>query len=169
MADPFLGEIKMFGGTFAIRGWAFCDGSLLPISQYDALYSLFGTTYGGDGQSNFGLPDLRGRVPVHVSSSMPQGQVGGTEAVTLTQGQLPGHSHPVRTNAAATTANPTGAFLAGTTGAANALYTTDTSTPAALNPGEVGPSGGNTPHDNLMPFQCVTFLVALEGIYPSRN
>ncbi|HEX3152294.1 MAG TPA: tail fiber protein [Gemmataceae bacterium] len=167
--DPYLGEIKMFGGNFAIMGWAFCDGSLLSISQNDALFALFGTTYGGDGQTTFALPDLRGRVPVHISSTFPQGQVAGTESVTLTQAQIPAHNHLVMTNAATTTANPSNAVLGGTTGAANAMYTKDTSSPATLTPAEVGLSGGNLPHDNLMPFQCVTFLVALQGIFPSRN
>lgn len=167
MSTPYLGEIKMFAGTFAINGWAFCDGSLLPISQYDALFSLLGTTYGGDGQQTFALPDLRGRAPVHASSSMPQGLVTGTESVTLTQAQLPGHGHTIATAAGGTVANPTGAFLAGT-GSGNELYVPTNTAPAALVGSEIGAAGGNQPHDNMMPFTAVTFLIALEGIYPSR-
>jgi microcystin-dependent protein len=169
VATPFLGEIKMFAGTFAIQGWAFCDGSILPIAQYDALFALFGTTYGGDGQTTFGLPDLRGRVPVHIGQSLVQGQLAGSESVTLSPTQIPAHGHLVLGAAATgTTANPSGAYLAGTA-SGNELYTPSTSAPVTLAPNEVAPNGGNQPHDNMMPFTAITFLVALEGIFPSRN
>lgn len=168
MAEPFLGEVKMFGGNFAIKGWAFCDGSILPIAQNDALFSLFGTTYGGDGQETFALPDLRGRVPLHAGNGFVLGQVGGSETVTLTAQQIPMHSHAAVAAAAGSASSPAEAVLAGTT-AGNELYTPADTAPTALAPGEIRPAGGNQPHENMMPFLTISFLVALEGIYPTQN
>jgi microcystin-dependent protein len=168
VASPFLGEIKMFGGNFAIRGWAFCDGQLMSIAQNDALFALFGTTYGGDGQSTFGLPDLRGRVPIHTGAGLVQGQLSGSETVTLTGQQIPTHTHLVGAVAAASTSNPSGAVLGGTT-SGNELFTPGNTAPNFLANNEVGSAGGSQPHDNMMPFLVITFLVALEGIFPTQN
>jgi microcystin-dependent protein len=172
MSDPFIGEIRIFAGNFAPNGWAFCDGQLLAISQYDALFSLLGTTYGGDGQSTFGLPDLRGRVPIHMGtgpglSPHQMGSMGGSEQVTLTVNQLPSHSHTFSgTDSQATTPNPGGNVLAKSTGMD--LYFDDAPT-AALASTSLSSTGGSQPHPNLMPFQCVNFIIALFGIYPSST
>lgn len=168
MAEPFLGEIKIFAGNFAIRGWAFCDGSLLSIAQNDALFALFGTTYGGDGQSTFGLPDLRSRIPVHVGSGFALGQVAGSETVTLTQQQLPSHPHLMGAAASGTAQTPGNNLLAGTS-SGKELYVDQSVTPVNMAPNSIQPAGGSQPHDNIMPFQVITFLVALEGIFPSQN
>lgn len=164
----------MFAGTFAPRGHALCDGQLLQVSQNDTLFSLFGTFYGGDGRTTFGLPDLRGRLPVHVGagpglSARQIGQKGGAEQVTLTANQLPAHTHalPADTRAAAD-GSPDGAVPAQSTVAAYL-----SSPPAAsiqpLAAGSITNVGGGQSHDNLMPYQCINFIVALIGIYPSRN
>jgi len=168
VGTPFLGEIKMFGGNFAIRGWAFCDGQMMSIAQNDALFALFGTTYGGDGQSTFGLPDLRGRIPLHVGSGFVLGQVAGSESVTLTGQQIPAHTHLVGAAASASTANPSGAVPGGTT-SGNELFTPTTGGEAFLANNEVLPSGGSQPHSNMQPYLVISFLVALEGIFPSQN
>jgi microcystin-dependent protein len=155
----------MFGGNFAPRGWAFCDGSLLAISQNDALFALIGTTYGGDGQTTFGLPDLRGRLPVHQGSGFIIGQAAGTESVTLTVNQIPQHTHAVSARTSATAGSPSGAMYGG-----NTTTTIYTATPSALmNAAMVGIGGGSQPHDNMMPYCVVSFIIALEGIFPSRN
>ncbi|HEX6608874.1 MAG TPA: tail fiber protein [Chloroflexia bacterium] len=172
MADPYLGEIRMFAGNFAPLGWAFCNGQLLPIAQYDALYAILGTTYGGDGQTTFALPDLRGRGPIHAGqgpglSNHPQGEQGGTETVTLTVAQMPGHTHvPAASSAAGTSSHPTGAVWAASSTSDN-QYASSTKTP--MNPGTVSAAGGNQPHDNLQPLLAINFIIALEGIFPSPN
>jgi microcystin-dependent protein len=167
--DPFIGEIKMFGGNFAPQGWAFCDGSLLPISQYDALFSLLGTTYGGDGQTTFALPDLRGRVPIHVNSAYPQGAQVGSETVTLTQDQMPAHTHlaTALTNAGSAN-NPGGHVWAGSTTSDN-RYIGSLNAAGTFNPAALQPAGGNQPHDNMQPYLVINFIIALEGIYPTQN
>ncbi|MCF7733198.1 MAG: tail fiber protein [Akkermansiaceae bacterium] len=174
MSEPFIGEIRMFAGTFAPRGHALCDGQLLAISQNDALFSLFGTIYGGDGRTTFGLPDLRGRLPLHLGaapglSARPIGQKSGTEQVTLTTAQLPAHTHalPADTRAAAD-GSPGGAAPAQSTVAAYLSSPPPTST-KPLAAGSITNVGGSQPHDNMMPYQCITFIVALTGIYPSRS
>jgi microcystin-dependent protein len=170
--DPFVGEIRMFGGNFAPAGWAFCDGSTLPISENDTLFQLIGTTYGGDGQSTFKLPDLRGRIPVHQGSgtgltSRTIGQVGGTESVTLTTTQLPAHTHTVIVNtSSATTGTPdSGALLAGA-----GLNMYKTAAPSvALNPQSISSNAnGNQAHSNVQPFLCVNFIISFFGIFPSQ-
>jgi microcystin-dependent protein len=167
--DPFLGEIKMFGGNFAPQGWAFCNGQLLPISQYDALFSLLGTTYGGDGQTTFALPDLRGRAPIHTNSAYPQGAVVGSETVTLTQGQLPGHNHLAGALTGAGSANkPDGAVWAGSTIGDN-KYIDTLNAPGVLNPAVLQNAGGSQPHDNMQPYLVINFIIALEGIYPPQS
>jgi microcystin-dependent protein len=173
VSEPFLGEIRMFGGTFAPRGWALCDGQLLSISSNSALFSLLGTTYGGDGLTTFALPDLRGRVPIHMGSgpgltNRRIGEKAGVENVTISAAQLPTHTHTMGASSqAGDSASPTGAVPA-----AVPLTARYSASPAAagneMNGAAVGSAGGNQPHANLQPFQCVNFIIALLGIYPSR-
>ena len=172
MADPFVGEIKMFAGNFAPRSYASCDGQLLAISQNDALFSLLGTTYGGDGMTTFALPDLRGRVPVHAGSGpglSPRslGNKGGQETVALSVSQTPSHGHgPLRASAdVADSPAPVG--LVG--GSAFVDAYTDAAATVSMAPQAVASVGGNQPHDNMMPFRCIQFIIALFGIYPSRS
>jgi microcystin-dependent protein len=167
MAEPFIGEVRMFAGTFAPNGWAFCDGSLLPISQYDALFSLIGTTYGGDGQTTFALPDLRGRLPLHAGSGYVLGQQAGTETVTLLATQVPGHTHPPQVSTSPGT-GPSPGNAVWAAGATDPLYAAGPPTGAAM-AAAVGAAGGGQPHDNLMPFTVVSFIIALFGIYPSPS
>lgn len=179
-ATPFIGEIFMFAGNFAPRGWAFCNGQLLPISEYDALFALIGTTYGGDGQTTFALPDLQSRVPVHAGqgpglSTRIQGEAAGAENVSIQSTQLPAHSHAVTLNAStgpANTASPAAGVMAVAdagryaTGVAPAVALTGTSL-ALGNSGGGGAVG--QPHNNLQPYQTVSFIISLFGIFPSRN
>lgn len=167
MSTPYIGEIRMFGGNFAPVGWAFCNGALLPISGNEALFNLIGTTYGGDGQSTFALPDLRGRIPMHQTSGFTLGQSSGTETVTLTTAQIPAHSHTmVASSAAATQTTPAGNLLAQTSN--GQLYLADAPN-VGLNPQMLGITGSNQPHDNMGPYLCVNFIIALEGIFPTQN
>lgn len=166
MAQPYVGEIRMFAGDYAPAGWYFCDGSPLPISEYETLFNLIGTTYGGDGESTFAVPDLRGRIPVHRGGGYALGESGGVEEVTLTVQQLPGHGHTLTTSdAPASSRRPEGAVPAR---AAGALYRTAPSSTQTLAPQAMGPSGGgNQPHTNLQPYLCVHFIISLFGIFPS--
>jgi microcystin-dependent protein len=171
MAEPYIGEIRMFGGTFAPVGWAFCDGSILQISENEALFQLIGTTYGGDGQQTFGLPDLRGRIPVHQGAqggpTFVLGQSGGVETVTLTGNQIPAHTHAFigTTNQAGQTNPPTN--LVGQN-PGNSIYIEDTAT-VSLDPNSLLPAGGSQPHVNVQPFLCVAYIIALNGIFPSPS
>lgn len=171
MSEPFVGEIRMFAGNFAPRGWAFCDGQLLAVSQNDALFSLLGTIYGGDGRTTFGLPDLRGRIPIHSGtgpglSPRRLGSKGGEENVTLTVNQLPSHTHPWRASQSnATSRDPVGNVPAIAQGD---VYTTDLAA-ENFSAAAVSNTGGSRSHSNLMPFLCVHFIIALVGIYPSRH
>lgn len=183
MSEPFLGQISMFGFGFAPRGWATCDGQILSIAQNTALFSLLGTTYGGNGQTTFALPDLRGRVGVHQGqgpglSSYTLGEVTGTENVTLVQTQIPAHTHTVTiaigANAAPQTGvdNPSDAVPAG--GSGQNVYASGppdgaTKMNALMATATVGIAGGSQPHDNLQPLLCISFCIALQGIFPSRN
>ena len=173
MDQPFLAAIFLFAATFAPRGYAFCDGQLLSISQNTALFWLIGTTYGGNGTTNFALPDFRGRVPVHAGqgpglSSYVEGQSSGSENTTLLVNNLPQHSHSlVATSEAGSTSDPTGAYL-GNTGALDREYNTS-GTHVNMNAGAVGLTGGNQPFNNLQPYLAVNFIIALQGIFPSRN
>jgi microcystin-dependent protein len=177
MADPYIGEIRMFAGNFAPLGWMFCDGSVLSISQYEVLFNLIGTTYGGDGQNTFKLPDLRGRSPVHVGTGHGQtyvvGQSGGIETVTLSQTQIPSHVHSVMTTSAGTTNTPGGSLLLsdqnGGQGSIPAYAAPNASTLVALAPQSIAPAGGDQPHDNMQPFLALNFIIAFEGIYPSQS
>jgi microcystin-dependent protein len=170
MTEPFLGEVRLFGFTFAPLGWATCDGQIMSIAQNTALFSLLGTTYGGNGQTTFALPDLRGRVPVHMGqgpglSSYVEGQVGGTENVTLLANQLPPHGHTVAGASAATTKNPTNAVPAFT--GSGASY--GTSPDLQMSPAMISGGGSSLPHENLQPYLVLNWCIALQGIYPSRN
>ena len=172
MAEPFLGQIIMFAGSFAPRGYALCDGQLLAISQNDALFSLLGTLYGGDGRTTFALPDLRGRAPVHMGNgpgltNRPIGGKGGEEQVALAETQLPSHTHTVDgSTESGSNAAPSGQVLANPGGAT--LYSTD-APDATLAASSIGVTGGGQAHYNMMPYQCLNFCISLLGIYPSRN
>jgi microcystin-dependent protein len=171
MAEPFIGELKLAAFTFAPRGWAFCNGQLLPIAQNTALFSLLGTTYGGNGQTTFALPDLRGRVPVHSGSGgqVQLGEQGGTETVTLTSSQLPAHSHVLNGSSDLANASvPGGALPAAKPRGGLSRYATGASD-TVMSPGSVGVAGGGQPHNNMQPYLVLAWLIALEGIFPSRN
>jgi microcystin-dependent protein len=177
MATPFLAQITMFGGNFAPRGWADCSGQILAISQNDALFALLGTTYGGDGQVTFALPDLRGRVPLHAGNSTGPGlsprilgQSSGSEEVTLIVNELPAHSHALAASSAGgNSPSPENAVISTDPGGASAGFSTVPAPNNALSPAAMGPVGGGLPHNNIPPFLCVRYIIALEGIFPSRN
>lgn len=165
MAQPYVGEIRMFAGNFAPAGWMFCEGQLLPISEYETLFNLIGTTYGGDGQSTFALPDLRGRLPLHQGNSFILAETGGAEEITLTVNQIPAHSHPLlSTTNQAQFPNPANALPA--TGVVSELYWGDPPE-ANASPQAVGSVGGSQPHTNFQPYLCVDFIISLFGIFPS--
>lgn len=165
MAEPFVGEIKLLSYPFAPRGWAFCDGQLLPINQNQALFSILGTTYGGDGRTTFALPDLRGRAPVHVGSSITLGQSGGEEHHTLTINEMPQHTHFAKaTNNPATTKIATGNVWGTTNTNMYAQQANTTMSAEALTN-----SGGSQPHNNMQPFTVLNYCIAIYGIYPSRG
>jgi microcystin-dependent protein len=165
MAQPYVGEIRMFAGNFAPVGWMFCEGQLLPISENETLFQLIGTTYGGDGQSTFALPDLRGRIPIHQGNGFILAETGGAEEITLTVNQIPAHSHPMLASAnTATQGTPSTNVLAQPT-SIDLYRAGDTSSPMA--PQSVGPVGGSQPHTNFQPYLCVNFIISLFGIFPS--
>lgn len=172
MGSPFVGELRMFGGNFAPQGWAFCDGQTLAISENDTLFALLGTTYGGDGVTTFNLPDLRGRVPVHQGTlsggnSYVLAQQGGAESVTLTVNQMPGHFHPAQcSSAGATSPRPAGGVWA--VGDVFA-FTPGANANGTMNPGAVAAAGGSQPHDNMVPFLAINFIISLFGIFPPQN
>lgn len=169
MAQPYVGEIRMFAGNFAPAGWMFCEGQLLPISEYETLFNLIGTTYGGDGQSTFALPDLRGRVPTHFGNGFTLAETGGVETVTLTVSQIPAHSHPfLASNNTATGTAPQGNALSAAPDVNTTPYGTDAPT-TPLNPSSVSSTGGSQPHDNFQPYLCVDFIISLFGIFPSQT
>lgn len=164
MSNPYLGEIRMFAGNFAPVSWAICDGSLLSIAQNEALFALIGTTYGGDGVTSFGLPNLQSRVPVHVGSGFALGQAGGAETVTLTAQQLASHSHAPQANTLGTTPNPSGAVWGSWTGS----QFSDQAPAAAMSSQALQSVGGGQPHDNMLPFLALNFIICLAGIYPTQ-
>jgi microcystin-dependent protein len=167
MAQPFIGEIRMFGGNFAPQGWALCDGQLLSIAENVALFTLIGTTYGGDGQSTFALPDLRGRVPVHPGAGIIIGEQAGEESVTLIQQQMPAHKHPSASSSPALLGDSYGGKVTGNTGT-TAIYANSTATVSMDSRASVD-QGGSLPHGNLMPFTSVNFIISLFGIFPSQS
>ncbi len=177
--ENYIGEIRLFAGNFPPRGWAFCNGALMSIAQNSPLFSLIGTTYGGDGQTTFALPDLRGRVPLHQGSlsgnSYVIGQQAGVETVTLTSNQIPSHSHSASASTALPPATGSGIDLTGPSPYVPAapakprFYAPAGSGPVAMAAQAIQPSGGNQPHNNMAPFLAVSFIIALEGIYPSQN
>lgn len=166
MAEPFLSEIRIMSFEFAPKGWALCNGQLLPINQNQALFSLLGTTFGGDGRVNFALPDLRGRTPIHVGSGHTLGERGGEQAHTLSVAELPEHAHTVSASSSTTggTTNPAGNFLGG----GNNVYHSPASL-TALQPASVTNAGGSQAHLNMQPFLTLSFCIALQGIFPSPN
>ncbi len=169
MAEPFLAEIRMVSFNFAPKGWALCNGQLMPINQNQALFALLGTTYGGNGQTTFALPDLQGRTPIHVGREFNEGQNSGEVAHTLSIAELPEHTHNV--NAISTnTGNvviPTGAFLA--TSAPAEIFTSVSAQLTALAPNTITAYGGSQPHNNMQPYLAIGFCIALQGIFPSPN
>ena len=166
MAQPYVGEIRMFAGNFAPAGWMFCEGQLLPISENETLFNLIGTTYGGDGQSTFALPDLRGRIPLHQGGGFILAETGGVEEVTLTTQQIPIHSHPMLgSTSIANDPNPTNNVVA-----ESSLMTTyiAANPTAAFAAGAIGPVGGSQPHTNFQPYLCINFIISLFGIFPHQ-
>jgi microcystin-dependent protein len=166
MSEPFMGEIKIISWNFPPRGWAFCNGQFLPINQNQALFSLLGTMYGGNGQTTFALPDFRGRAPMHVGSGFTQGQALGQAAHTVTQSEMPAHIHTAQAfNANGDVAVPAGAALC----TVNNLYAAVSANMVALNPASLANFGGSQPHENRMPLLVLNFIIALVGIFPSQN
>jgi microcystin-dependent protein len=167
MAQPYVGEIRMFGGNFAPAGWAFCDGSLQPISENETLFNLIGTTYGGDGQSTFALPDLRGRLPVHQGNGFTLAETGGAETITLTVNQIPAHNHSyLGSSDTAGSPDPSANVVARSTQMKVFINGNPTSLMASQ---FLGSGGGSQPHSNFQPYLCVDFIISLFGIFPSQN
>src|SRR5882672_7902777 len=175
MSNPFVAEIRIFAGNFAPTGWALCNGQLMPISQNTALFSLLGTTYGGDGKSNFALPNLQGSVPMQAGqgpglSLRDLGEIGGDQAVTLLQTEMPSHNHGVQ---GTTTGNQTtpvnNAWASGQKGFGNVYAAPNNATNVQMNPFGTSIAGGNLPHNNMTPFLCLTFIIALQGVFPPRS
>jgi microcystin-dependent protein len=172
MAQPYVGEIRMFAGNFPPVGWLFCSGQLLPISENETLFQLIGTTYGGDGESTFGLPNFQSRVPVHMGNgpdgiSFQLGELAGVESVTLTTQQMPNHTHPfLATGNLASGNDPSGNVPAASTGATVLPFGTD-APPTALSASSIQPIGGSQAHENCQPFQCINYVISLFGIFPS--
>ncbi len=165
MSTPFLAEIRIFSFNFPPKGWAFCNGQLLPINQNQALFSLLGTTYGGDGRQTFGLPNLQGRVPLHMGNGFTLGQNGGETAHTLNISELPAHTHaPVGASANANSVSPAGNLWASQT---SGSYQQTANT--AMNPASILPTGGSQPHDNLIPFVGINYIISLFGVFPTQN
>lgn len=176
MADPFVAEIRIFPFNFAPKGWAWCDGQLMPLSQNTALFSLLGTTYGGNGKSNFALPDLQGRAPMHPGqgpglSLHDLGETGGAETVTLLESEIPAHAHAISASTAASDEegmkNPSG-MVPGAQQGSNPIYAPFAS-PVALAPEALAPAGGDLPHNNMMPYLTFYFCIALQGVFPPRT
>ena len=166
MAQPYVGEIRMFAGNFAPAGWMFCEGQLLPISENETLFNLIGTTYGGDGQSTFALPDFQGRIPIHQGTGFVIGQKAGTESTTLTENQLPLHTHPAQ---AQTAAGNQGSPAAGVWAQSSLNQFSTAAANSTMNNTLIQPAGGSQPHDNMMPFLTLSFIIALFGVFPSQS
>jgi microcystin-dependent protein len=173
MAQPYVGEIRMFAGNFAPNGWMFCEGAPLPISENDVLFQLIGTTYGGDGQETFNLPNLASRVPIHMGTgpdgtTYQLGEMAGTEQETLTVQQIPNHTHPLTANTSLGNATPPGGNVLAATGAGISLYY-EGQTTTQMNPAAITPAGGSQPHENTQPFLCINFIISLFGVFPSQT
>jgi microcystin-dependent protein len=167
MSSPFIGEIRLFAGNFAPAGWAFCNGALIPISENDALFNLIGTTYGGDGQNTFALPDLQSRIPVHAGPGFALGQSGGVESVTLTTSQIPAHSHvPQCQSGTGNLPDPTGGVWAQPS---TGTDYSDAAPGLIMDPAAIGSAGGSQPHDNMVPFLVINFILSLFGVFPSQT
>jgi microcystin-dependent protein len=165
MSEPFLGEIKVISWNFPPKGWAFCNGQLLPINQNQALFSILGTTYGGDGRTTFALPNLQGRSPLHVGSGIILGEAGGETAHTINISEMPAHNHiPVGNSAAASASSASGNLWASV---GNNPY--DPTPDTAMNPACISATGGSQPHENMSPYLVLNFVIALQGIFPSQN
>jgi microcystin-dependent protein len=168
MAQPYVGEIRMFAGNYEPAGWMFCEGQLMPISEYETLFQLIGTTYGGDGQSTFALPDLRGKLPIHQGNGFILAETGGVEDVTLTTNQIPAHGHPwLASTALAATPTPGPTVLLA--GAKAATYFNIPENLVNLSAQSMSGTGGGQPHTNMQPYLCVSFIISLFGIFPSPN
>jgi microcystin-dependent protein len=165
MAQPYVGEIRMFAGNFAPAGWMFCEGQLLPISENETLFQLIGTTYGGDGQSTFALPDLRGRIPIHQGNGFILAETGGAEEITLTTNQIPAHSHLAIASTDSGNSSAEGTYFA--SGQDKLVYSTVTSPLTTASPQAISSTGGSQPHTNFMPYLCVDYIISLFGIFPS--
>jgi microcystin-dependent protein len=173
MADPFLAEIRMFGFNFAPRGWAFCDGQLMPLSQNTALFALLGTTYGGDGKSNFALPDLQGRAALHPGqgpglSPRQEGEAGGATSVSLLESEMPLHTHVVRASSEVGDSSVPGPAMALAVSSGASVYRSDSANPTTLAPATLPHAGGGLPHNNMQPYLALNFCIALQGIFPAR-
>jgi microcystin-dependent protein len=174
MADPFVAEIRIFPFNFAPKGWAWCDGQLLPLSQNTALFSLLGTTYGGNGKSNFALPDLQGRAPMHPGqgpglSLHDLGETGGSETVTLLESEIPAHPHGLQANAFPANVQAPSSVRALAQSTGGNAYKTPPGTTAMMAPQALGPAGGDQPHNNLQPYLTFYFNIALQGVFPPRG
>ncbi|WP_153979647.1 phage tail protein [Paenibacillus xylanilyticus] len=168
MSEAYLGEIRMFAGNFAPRGWALCNGQIVSIAENEALFALLGTTYGGDGQTTFALPDLQGRVAVHPSTTYTRGQKSGNETVTLVSNQLPAHTHSVYTASDTSTITSTPSNATWFNSPRKIYYTTDKATTVNMNTASVSTVGGNQAHDNMMPSTVISFIISLEGWFPPQ-
>jgi microcystin-dependent protein len=174
MAQPFVGEIRMFGGNFAPNGWMFCEGQLLPISENETLFQLIGTTYGGDGQETFALPNLQSRIPIHMGTASSGttytiGESGGVESVTLTIQQIPGHTHPLTASMDAGSQSIAGNQVLAAQSPVSIYRPNATPPNVAMHASAVSPIGGSQPHDNMQPFICIDFIISLFGLYPNPN
>lgn len=166
MAQPYVGEIRIFAGNFAPAGWMFCEGQLLPISENETLFQLIGTTYGGDGESTFAMPDLRGRIPVHQGNGFILAETGGAEEITLTINQIPAHNHPLMASPnIANSAQPANEVLG--TASSVSMYFNEPPAGAPMNVASISATGGSQPHTNFQPYLCVNFIISLFGIFPS--
>jgi microcystin-dependent protein len=176
MGTPYIGEIRMFAGNFAPAGWALCQGQLVPISENDTLFNLIGTTYGGDGQSTFALPDLQGRVPIHMGTFAGNtfiiGEKTGVESVTLTSNQIPQHNHPLTATSATPSLSPANAIPAVANSVSQAgvmVYGAGTGAGTTLHQNTIQATGGSQPHDNMQPFLCINFIISLFGVFPTQS
>jgi microcystin-dependent protein len=169
MAQPYVGEIRMFAGNFAPAGWMFCEGQLLPISENETLFQLIGTTYGGDGESTFGLPDLRGRIPIHQGNGFILAETGGAEEITLTVNQTPAHGHAFLASAVTGTQTTPAGNLPANSQNITPYINQSPNVSAAFNAGVITPVGGSQPHTNFQPYLCIDFIISLFGIFPSQT